>query len=134
METIHFLIVISIILTAQTIIDTVLWILRKKSRHMWEIIVPAAKNKQEFSSEFHKQWDEKVAAISSDIVILRPLKGDWLTSNIIPFSEKVLRVNVVCTTKQLKEIIGFTIDHYQMENVVMFRTGENVIIESNKSA
>lgn len=46
---------------------------------MWEIYVPVVSNEgKEYSLEHHKQWDEKVRAISGGLTILKSAKGQWV--------------------------------------------------------
>lgn len=125
----NYLYVLSLILFANFVLDLVMFIKSMTAKHMWELIIPAANNNKEYSVEHHKAWEDMVASISKDIVIIRPLKGDWLTSNLYQFKDKVLRVDVVCNKSQLKQIVAFTTRHYEMDTLVLFRTGEEVIVE-----
>jgi hypothetical protein len=126
MET--YLVLLSGILLANFILDIMIYRKSKNAKHMWELILPVGKDNKEFTPEQHKAWEDEIKSISKDIIFIREVKGDWLKSNLIEFKEKVIRIDVVCNNAQLKKIVAFTVTHYQLEDLIIFQTGEEVII------
>ena len=121
------LLIIGLIIV-MVLIDTIFYFIKKNKKTMWELLIPAGINNKEFTAEQHKVWENDVTKSVGEITIIRQLKGDWLTSNKLEFKDRVLRVNVVCNEKQLKKIIQITMLLYHMEKIIVYKTGEDVII------
>ena len=100
------------------------------NKEMWEILVPASNNKDlKFTYEHHKEWDSFVKSISGGVTIMKTAKGEWISPSGVLFVDRMIPCRIVCTEEQIKEIIDFTIVHYNQEAVLAFRISDNVIIK-----
>jgi hypothetical protein len=97
---------------------------------MWEILVPASNNRdQEFSYEHHKKWDAFVKEITGGVTIMKTAKGEWVNPNGKIYVDKMIPCRIICNEKQIKEIIDFTLIHYNQEAVLAFKISTNVILK-----
>ena len=96
---------------------------------LWEILVPASDNKtQEFTYKHHKEWDTYVKKITGGVTIMKTAKGQWVSPNGKVYDDKIIPCRIVCTEKQMNEIVNFTLDHYKQEAVMAFRISKKVIL------
>jgi len=97
---------------------------------LWEVLVPRAFNDgTEIPLSHHHVWDERVRNISGGLTILKSAKGFWQSPSGEIFQESMIPVRVACTEAQIREIVDFTIGHYQQKAVMAYRVSDYVIIK-----
>lgn len=94
---------------------------------MWEILVPYAIGRKNVQVPYHREWDDKVMAITGGLTIMRAAKDAWSSPNTgKAHREIMIPVRISCTEEQIEEIAKMTIEHYKQEAVF-------VSLISNKS-
>lgn len=100
-----------------------------KAKSLWEILVPKYSNhRNEYTIEYHRQWDEKVREISNGLTILRTAKGQWIDEKGKLFDERMIPVRIYCTGKDIMEIVKFTKKYYNQKKVMAYEISQNVIM------
>ena len=96
-------------------------------RKLWELLVPRYSNdKQEYTLEYHQQWDEKVRSIAGGVTILRTARGHWVNPEGRIFVEEMIPVRIFCLESQIEEIINHTLEYYNQEAVLAYEISSNV--------
>ena len=98
---------------------------------IYEILVPTmyGDTRKPISKRHHLKWDEYVRTITGGLTVFKPAKGSWVNvKDKELFVERVIPVKVACTTKQMKEIVTFTIRHYRQIAVMYYKISDNVEI------
>ena len=96
-------------------------------RTLWEILVPVHSNAGKvYSIAHHQKWDEKARQISGGLTILKPAKGQWVTPKGALLHEQMLPVRVLCTEKEMDDIIQFTLRHYDQHAVLAYQLSSRV--------
>jgi hypothetical protein len=100
------------------------------NRYLWEILVPKQTNTgEEIPVEFHHVWDESVREISGGLTILKTAKGHWVNPDGELFVEPMIPVRIVCSKKQMKQIVDLTAAHYEQEAIMFYRISKKVKIK-----
>lgn len=104
-------------------------------KELWEILVPMEMpsrfhpNKvSEVFIDHHREWDDKVRAISGGLTIYKPAKGQWispLTDKV--HKERMIPVRIACSRVQIEEIMSITLKHYRQEEVMAYRVSDEVL-------
>ena len=95
---------------------------------LWEILVPKSNNEGiEFSIEFHKEWDAFVRDMSGGLTVMRSAKGTWLNDGKL-YEDSVIPCRIVCSRKQILEVMDFTKDYYSQIKVMAYKISSEVII------
>jgi len=97
---------------------------------LYEILVPTRYGDiptNPISTKHHKRWDDRVQAISGGLTILSPAKGKWIYKGV-EYPEKVIPVRIMCTEKEIKQIIKITMEHYRQESVMYYVLSNEVHI------
>ena len=113
---------------------------------LWEILVPTQWNDgTPIKLKHHKQWDEKVKAITGGLTILTPAKGQWVAPTGTNFDERMIPVRfaveqdwLTFTTtssvtppqppRKVKEIMRITCKHYDQLAVMCYRVADVTFI------
>lgn len=95
---------------------------------MWEILVPASLKKVRFTYAHHKEWDEFVKVVAGGLTVMRGAKGEWISPSGELFRDRMIPVRISCTEDDIREIIKFTIKHYDQEAVLAYEVSENVLL------
>lgn len=94
---------------------------------MFEILVPCQYNSgKPIRTRHHKEWDKVVRKIAGGLTLLKPVEGQWVSNNIL-YEDRVIPVRIVCTDKQIKRIMKFTISHYKQLAVMAYEISNNVL-------
>lgn len=97
------------------------------AKSLWEILVPNYSNENvKYSLDYHHQWDEKVREISGGLTILKPAKGQWVSTQGVLFSEEMIPVRIYCDEESIDLIITLTMTHYQQEAVLAYEISSRV--------
>jgi hypothetical protein len=104
--------------------------LRDFERCIWEILVPSTTNSGKvIEIDYHRQWDDKVRAISGGLTILGRVKGQWVHQGNV-FEEQMIPCRVLATTAEMEKIVAVTQNHYSDQiSVLAYRLGEGVILK-----
>lgn len=102
---------------------------KNKDNKLWEILVPASSKDKKFPHEHHKKWDEFVKKLAGGLTILKPAKGEWVNPNGNLFVDKIIPVRIKCSKKHIKQIVEFTILHYDQEAVLAYKISDKVILK-----
>jgi len=100
--------------------------MKNKSIILWEILVPTIMDGKPVRTKYHKKWDEKVRAISNGLTILKPAKGEWISSSGELFAERMIPVRIACSEDAIEEIMDITISYYKQEEVMAYKVSEYV--------
>jgi len=85
---------------------------------LWEILVPYSIGRKNVQVPYHREWDEKVMAITGGLTIMRAAKGAWNSPNTgKSHRELMIPVRIACTEEQIAKIAKMTIEHYRQEAV-----------------
>ena len=98
---------------------------------MWEILVPSASNAgEEYSVEYHQEWDHRVIKIAGGLTILKSQKGAWMSNNTEDVvRDKMIAVRIACTKVQIEGIMDMTADYYDQEAVMAYKISNCVLVE-----
>ncbi len=97
---------------------------------LYEILVPTQygwPKIKPIKTKHHKEWDKRVIAISGGLTILAAGKGKWVHEGI-EYPEKVLPVRILCTPKQMFDIVKMTIQHYRQKAVMYYMISQEAHI------
>lgn len=95
---------------------------------LWEILVPKTDNEgKEFSILRHKSWDKVVREMSGGLTVMRSVKGSWLNDDML-YEESMIPCRIVCTRKQILDVIEFTKTYYSQIKVMAYKISGEVII------
>ena len=88
---------------------------------MWEILVPTVRNSgKPYTTRHHQTWDRQVRHIAGGLTVLKPAKGQWINpSDGALFIERMIPVRIVCTSKQMDDVIARTFKHYPDQIAVL---------------
>lgn len=100
--------------------------MKKNDKILWEILVPTMMNGKPVRTRYHKVWDEKVRAISNGLTILKPAKGEWVSSTGELFAERMIPVRIACSEADIEVIMDMTIKYYNQEEVLTYKISECV--------
>lgn len=115
------------ILTDMTVEDTA-------DAPLWEIMVPTMSNGgKPFSVRHHREWDEKVKAISGGMTLNSPVRGTWVDQGQT-YTERVIPVRIMCTRAQIIEIAKETARHYDQIAVLAYRVSDTTVLVRNPHA
>jgi hypothetical protein len=104
-----------------------------EKRKLWEILVPTVRNSgKPFRTRFHKVWDENVRKISGGMTILTPSKGQWMSPEGELFIERMIPVRVLATTKEINEIIDYTLTYYEQTAILAYVISNEYILKYRK--
>ncbi len=96
---------------------------------LWEILVPACDNNgKRFSLNHHKIWDKKVMQVSHGMTIQKIANGRWVSPKCGMFKEKMIPVRFISNQKEAKEIVNFTLSHYNQKAVLAYQLSNNMIL------
>lgn len=99
----------------------------KKS--LWEILVPTISNDgKPFKTRYHRVWDKKVREITNGLTVTKPVKGQWIHSNIL-FGERMIPVRILCDREDIEKIINWTIKYYNQEAVLAYKIADEFILK-----
>jgi len=77
-------------------------------------------------------WDSKVRETTSDLTIMTPVKGQWVSSGGELFSERMIPVRIAATREQIENIIDFTLAYYDQLAVMCYKISDEVIIKERE--
>jgi hypothetical protein len=100
--------------------------MKRENKILWEILVPTIKDGKPVRTKYHKVWDEKVRAISNGLTILKPAKGEWVSSSGELFAERMIPVRIACSEVDIEVIMDMTIKYYNQEEVLAYKISECV--------
>lgn len=100
------------------------------SLQLWEILVPTVRrsNKKPYRTRFHKVWDSKVRDIAGGLTILKPAKGEWVSTTGELHQERMIPVRIRCTRKQMEAIVTMSLDYYDQLAIFWYRLSEESYI------
>jgi len=96
---------------------------------LWEILVPRNDNNgKDFPVSYHRLWDNEVVQIAGGLTIMKPTKGRWVDIGKELYIDRMIPVRILCTKKQIVEIVKFTALHYVQKAIMYFKVSEEVQI------
>jgi len=96
---------------------------------LWEILVPYKMGRKNVQVPYHREWDEKVMAISGGMTLMKVAKGSWVSPTTDKtHKELMIPVRIACSEEQIREIMKMTIVHYKQEAVFCTLISEKTII------
>ena len=105
---------------------------RLDDKKLFEILVPCQYNDgKPVRTRHHKEWDKYVRKITGGLSILKPQMGQWISKEGVLYEERMIPVKIVCTDKQMKKIMEFTIKHYRQLAVLAYEISSNVLYLEN---
>ena len=105
--------------------------MKSENKILWEILVPTMRDGKPVRTRYHKVWDEKVRAISNGLTILKPAKGEWVSSSGELFAERMIPVRIACSEANIDKIMDMTIKYYNQEEVMAYKISECVKFRKN---
>ena len=99
-------------------------------RELWEIFVPCMMRGKPVRTRHHREWDKVVRSLAGGLTILTPAKGQWIEpgTNTL-YEERVIPVRIACTRNQIRQIMDFTLQHYDQLAVMAYLVSSEVIIK-----
>ena len=96
----------------------------------YEIYVPMFSNDgAKFHVEYHKEWDEKVKAVTGGMTIFRAGRGKWVDpKDGITYEDRVIPVRIFCSKEQIETIAAFTIEHYNQVAIAALKISSEALI------
>src|SRR5271165_737113 len=96
---------------------------------LYEILVPTKYGDTEkpIRTRHHKNWDNRVKALSGGLTILTPGKGIWVHEGK-DYLEKVIPVRISCEPATMDKIVQITIQHYRQKAVMYYVLSEECFI------
>ena len=85
--------------------------MKKSKTILWEILVPTIMDGKSVKTKYHRKWDEMVRAISNGLTILKPAKGEWVSSSGELFAERMIPVRIACSEDAIEDIMDITIEY-----------------------
>lgn len=97
---------------------------------LWEILVPKyLPSGVEIDMDHHHQWDDFVLPLSQGLTIMRSAKGFWSSPRFGDLVvERMIPVRLICSRKEIEQIVDFTKQHYEQEAVMAYKISDEVII------
>lgn len=99
-------------------------------KYLFEILVPTVRriDGKGIRTRYHRVWDRKVEAISGGLTILTPVgKGIWVHEGET-IRERMIPVRVMCTRRQIDQIIDLTLEYYDQLAVMAYRVSDEIIL------
>lgn len=98
---------------------------------LWQIMVPCNFNDgRPVRTRHHREWDRQVRNITGGLTILSPGKGQWVDKNSGElYIDRVIPVNIIADTDQMKTIARITMRHYDQLAVMYFKLSDQAIIQ-----
>lgn len=105
----------------------------KLAKKLFQVVVPTryGDTLKPISTKHHKNWDKYVRSISNGLTILSPAKGQWIHEQSL-FEERVIPVLIMCTEKEINNIVQFTLRHYRQKAVMYFVVSSDCRLEYAK--
>lgn len=105
----------------------------EEGKTLWEILVPRCSNEGiEYRVEHHRKWDAQVRQIAGGITILRPARGQWVSSEGELFREEMIPVRVYCTEEDIDRILEYTVQYYNQKAVFAYEVSTKVKIKERE--
>ena len=102
-----------------------------EDKSLWEILVPTVSNNgKPFHTRFHRVWDSKVRTIADGLTILTPAKGQWFSPMGDLYVERVIPVRILCTRKEIEEIVDITMEYYDQLAVLAYKISSEYILKN----
>ena len=96
------------------------------NKHLWEILVPHSdSNGRPFATIHHLSWDDFVARVAGGLT----LPGGTILGRWQNVKEKMIRVRVLATRSQMRDIVDFTLEHYKQKAVLAYKISDEYIYE-----
>lgn len=96
---------------------------------LWEILVPTVrKDGRPFHLRYHRLWDEQVRSLAGGLTIMPVAKGVWTDPEANIIQERVIPVRIACSEFQIKQIMGFTMAHYDQDAVFAYKVSSTCLI------
>ena len=100
-----------------------------KISEIWMIYVPTVRNDgRPFRLRYHKIWDAKVREITGGLTILKKVKGQWMSDNVL-FAEYMIPIMLFCSEKQAHEIADMTKLYYDQKGVFYYQASKRAFIK-----
>lgn len=101
-----------------------------EEKGFWEILVPTQSNEgTPYRVRYHRVWDAKVRAITHGLTIYLPAKGQWLAPDGVLHIERMIPVGILCTRKQIEDIIDMTMKYYNQKAVLAYKVSSEYILK-----
>ena len=101
----------------------------KRISELWEVLVPVNdRDGNEIPVEHHHAWDELVRGLAGGLTLMRTVQGQWEAADGEVIAERVIPVRVACDEPTARQIMEFTIGHYDQQAVMGYRVSELAII------
>ncbi len=97
---------------------------------LWEILVPCIfeDTKKPVKTRHHRVWDKYVRRISGGLTIFTPVKGQWVDNGQL-YLDRMIPVRVICTEKQINDIIDYSLKHYRQLAILAYKISDTVILK-----
>lgn len=95
---------------------------------IWEILVPASNDKNEFTYEHHKQFDEYVKQKAGGITILRGGKGEWISPEGKLYKDRIIPCRICCSQCDIISIMKFALKHYNQKAIMAYKISDHVMM------
>lgn len=97
--------------------------------NLYEIMVPCQTNQgRPIRTRQHKEWDGRVRRITDGLMVLAPVKGQWVSSGKL-FVDRMIPVRIACTSEQIETIADMTAKFYQQEAIMFYLLSTKVTIK-----
>ena len=93
---------------------------------LWEVLIPTMIGDKPVRTRYHKVWDEKVRSISGGLTIMKPVKGEWISSDGELYAGRSIPVRVACTEEDIDKIMDITLEHYEQLEVMAYKISSDV--------
>lgn len=101
----------------------------KEKKSVWRIMVPEKDNHgRRFSNRRHRDWEQTVINISHGWTIHKPARGAWQEemNERVQF-EEMRPVDIICSAKEIKDIVEMTAHHYMQIEVLAYKLSDHII-------
>lgn len=103
-------------------------------KFLWEILVPTIHpSGKPIRVRYHRVWDAKVREIAGGLSIMKPLKGQWISSDNELFSERMIPVRIGCTEDEINKIADMTAKYYSQKAIMFYAVSSKWIIKHYES-
>jgi hypothetical protein len=98
------------------------------AKPMWEILIPAYDDKEEFTIDHHKVFDGFVKEKAGGITILRGAKGEWISPEGELYKDKIIPCRICCSFGDIKSIMEFALEHYNQKTIMAYKISDHVLM------
>jgi len=104
---------------------------------LWEILIPINDNVLHYVTEAShrriREWQEKVAATTGGLTILKSRIGEYVSTHHALIKEPMLPILIACTEKDILSIADFTASFFHQDAIMFYQVSPLATIRTYPS-